>query len=138
MLKSRRIASARPPAGGAALSSADNQHLTARARELIHALLDGFKQHDLLTYSSAISFQILTAIIPFLLFVLAVAGLLHLSSVWRDHLEPQIQANVSANVFSVISNAVNNVFARRRVLWATVGAALALWQVSGAVRAVMG
>lgn len=30
------------------------------------ALLDGFKQNDLLTYSSAISFQILTAIIPFL------------------------------------------------------------------------
>jgi hypothetical protein len=28
-----------------------------RARELTDALLDGFKQHDLLTYSSAISFQ---------------------------------------------------------------------------------
>src|SRR3984885_831767 len=138
MLKSRRIGPARPPAGRPALSSAGSRRLAPRTQELVRALLDGFKQHDLLTYSSAISFQILTAIIPFLLFVLAVAGLLHLSSVWRDHLEPQIQANVSANVFSVISNAVNNVFARRRVLWATVGAALALWQVSGAVRAVMG
>src|SRR3984885_11319802 len=125
MLKSRRIASARPPAGGAALSSADNQHLTARARELIHALLDGFKQHDLLTYASAISFQILTAIIPFLLFVLAVAGSLHLNSVWRDHVEPQIQADVSRAVFIVINSAVNNVFAGRRLLWATVGGGLA-------------
>jgi membrane protein len=138
MLRSRRIPSARPHADETAPSFDGGPHLETRARELARALLDGFKQHDLLTYSSAISFQILTAIIPFLLFVLAVAGLLHLSSVWRDHLEPQIQANVSANVFAVISNAVNNVFARRRVLWATVGGALALWQVSGAVRAVMG
>jgi membrane protein len=112
--------------------------LGARARELTRAILDGFKQHDLLTYSSAISFQILTAIIPFALFVLAVAGLLDLNSVWRDHLEPEIQANVSPAVFTVISNAVNKVFAGRQWLWATVGGGLALWQVSGAVRAVMG
>ena len=138
MLKSRRIASARPQAGGAARSFGGGLHLAARARELGRALLDGFKQHDLLTYSSAISFQILTAIIPFLLFVLAVAGLLHLNSVWRDHLEPEIQANVSAAVFAVISDAVNKVFTSRQLLWATVGGGVALWQVSGAVRAVMG
>ncbi len=105
---------------------------------MVRALLDGFKQHDLLTYASAISFQILTAIIPFLLFALAVAGLLHLNNVWTDHLEPQIRANVSSAVFAVIENAVDNVFASRRVLWATLGGALALWQVSGAIRAVMG
>ena len=70
--------------------------------------------------------------------MLAVAGLLHLDGVWRDHLEPEIEANVSAAVFTVISNAVNKVFAGGQLLWATVGGALALWQVSGAVRAVMG
>lgn len=138
MAKSRRIASAHPPVGGAARSLGRGLELGARTRELARALLDGFKRHDLLTYSSAISFQILTAIIPFALFVLAVAGLLHLDSVWRDHLEPEIQANVSAAVFAVISNSVNKVFVGRQWLWATVGGALALWQVSGAVRAVMG
>lgn len=102
------------------------------------AVLDGFKQNNLLTYSSAISFQILTAVIPFLLFVLAVVGLLHLNSVWRNHLEPEIRENVSPAVFTVISNAVNNVFASKRLEWATGGGLLALWQVSGAVRAVMG
>ena len=102
------------------------------------ALLDGFREHDLLTYASAISFQILTAIIPFLLFVLSVVGLLHLNDVWRDHLEPQIQANVSSAVFAAVQNAVDTVFDREQVLWATVGGGLALWQVSGAVRAVMG
>ena len=120
------------------MSSSENRRYAARAQELLRALLDGFKQHDLLTYASAISFQILTAIIPFLLFVLGVAASLHLNYVWRDHLEPQLRGNVSSAVFAVIENAVNNVFASRRVLWATVGGGLALWQVSGAVRAVMG
>jgi membrane protein len=138
MARSRRIASARPPAGGAARSVGAGLQLGLRARELARALLDGFKQHDLLTYASAISFQILTAIVPFALFVLAVAGLLHLTSVWREHLEPEIQANASAPVSAVISTAVSQVFATRQWLWATVGGALALWQVSGAVRAVMG
>src|ERR1035441_448438 len=105
MLKSRRVASAQPPAAGAIAESSQDRRLGTQARELVRALVDGFEQHDLLTYASAISFQILTAIIPFLLFVLAVAGLLHLNSVWRDHLEPEIQANVSAAVFAVISDA---------------------------------
>jgi membrane protein len=138
MLKSRRIASARPRAGGAARSLRSGLQLKASASELTRALLDGFRQHDLLTYSSAISFQILTAIIPFLLFVLALAGLLHLNSVWQDHLEPQIQSHVSAAVFAVISDAINKVFIGGRLMWATVGGGVALWQVSGAVRAVMG
>jgi membrane protein len=134
----RRIATADPPAGGAARSRYGGFQPRARTRQLARALFDGFRRHDLLTYSSAISFQILTAVVPFALFVLAVAGLLHLESVWRDHLAPEIQANVSAAVFAVISNAVNKVFGGGQWLWATVGGALALWQVSGAVRAVMG
>src|ERR1700760_915692 len=98
MLRSRRVASARPSPDGAVLAPDENRPLRARSHELLRALLDGFKQHDLLTYASAISFQILTAVIPFLLFVLAVAGLLHSNGVWRDHLEPQIRANVSGPV----------------------------------------
>ncbi|MGH2869429.1 MAG: YihY/virulence factor BrkB family protein, partial [Solirubrobacteraceae bacterium] len=61
-----------------------------------------------------------------------------LNGVWHDHLEPEIRTNVSPPVFAVISNAVDTVFAGRRLLWATFGGGLALWQVSGAVRAVMG
>lgn len=38
----------------------------------------------------------------------------------------------------MIENAITKVFVHRRVLWATLGGALAVWQVSGAVRAVMG
>jgi membrane protein len=134
----RRVASARPPSGGAVRLFGRGLQVGLRSRELWRALLDGFKQHDLLTYSSAISFQIVTAVVPFLMFVLAVAGLLHLNSVWLNHVAPEIRTHVSAAVFSVISSAVSKAFSGRQLLWATVGGGLALWQVSGAVRAVMG
>jgi membrane protein len=112
--------------------------MEARTREVVRAMLDAFRRNDLLTYASAISFQILTALIPFVLFVLAAAGLLHLGSVWEDHLAPEIESQVSHPVFVVISDAVDKVFAGNQLAWATFGGALALWQVSGAVRAVMG
>jgi membrane protein len=134
----RRVASARPPRGGVAHTFGRGLQVGLRARELWRALLDGFKQHDLLTYSSAISFQILTAVVPFVMFVLALAGLLHLDGVWRNHVAPEIRTHVSSAVFSVISSAVNKAFSGRALLWATLGGGLALWQVSGAMRAVMG
>lgn len=134
----RRVASARPPVGGAPHSFGHGLQIEVRARELGRALLDGFKEHNLLTYSSAISFQILTAVIPFVLSVLALAGLLHLGGVWRNHVAPEIRTHVSPAVFSVISSGVDKVFSGRQLFWATFGGGLALWQVSGAVRAVMG
>ena len=134
----RRVASARPPHGGVGRSFGHGLQVGLRTRELWRALLDGFKQHDLLTYSSAISFQIITAVVPFVMFVLALAGLLHLNSVWENHVAPEVRTHVSAAVFSVISSAVNKALSTRQLLWATVGGGLALWQVSGAVRAVMG
>jgi uncharacterized BrkB/YihY/UPF0761 family membrane protein len=129
----RRVASARPPPGGVLRSFGHGLQFGRRARELGRAVLDGFKQHDLLTYSSAISFQIITAVVPFVMFVLALAGLLHLNSVWQDHVVPDIRTHVSAAVFSVISSAVGKAFSDRALLWATFGGGLALWQVSGAV-----
>ena len=137
-MRSRRVASARPPAGGAARSFGHGLQIARRAGELRRALLDGFKQHDLLTYSSAISFQILTAVIPFVMTMLALAGVLHLDGIWRDHVAPEIRAHVSSDVFSAMSSAVNKAFSDKQLLWATLGGGLALWQVSGAVRAVMG
>jgi membrane protein len=113
-------------------------HLRKRVGALARVLAGSFKAHDLLTYASAISFQILTAVVPFGLFVLALAGLLDANGVWRDHLEAPIRANVSPAVFAVIHDAVTKVVGGRRVLWATLGGVLALWQISGAVRAVMG
>jgi membrane protein len=107
-------------------------------RDTTSAVVDGFEEHDLLTYASAISFQILTALVPFFLFVLAVLGLLHQQAIWSQDLAPQIRTNVSGATFAAISTSVHKVLGSEQPLWATLGGGLALWQVSGAVRAVMG
>ena len=44
------------------------------------------------------------------MFVLALAGVLHLNSVWVNHIAPEIRTHVSAAVFSVIASAVNKAF----------------------------
>src|SRR5947209_19099302 len=80
------------PAPAIDVSTHRDEHLSAHF--VLRALVDGFNRNDLLTYASAIAFQILTAIVPFLLFVLAVAALLHDHSVWLHHLAPAIRANV--------------------------------------------
>jgi membrane protein len=101
-------------------------------------MLDGFERNDLLTYASAISFQVLTAIVPFMLFGLGLLGFLKLDDVWRTDLAPDVKDSVSHASFVVINNTVNHVIQKKQLFWLTGGFALAVWQVSGAVRAVMG
>jgi membrane protein len=110
----------------------------ARWRQYAQELIERFEQHDLLTSASAISFQILTSLVPFALFAIALLGFLNLAPVWRDDLAPHIRAHVSPAAFTVIDDTVTKVLTGRRVFWMTGGLLLAIWQVSGAVRAVMG
>ena len=109
-----------------------------RARALARDVIDGFERNDLLTYASAIAFQILTAIVPFLLFLVGLLGFLSLDEVWANDLAPEIRPHVSRPVFAVIDDTANQVLDKRQGFWVTVGFLVALWQVSGAVRAVMG
>jgi membrane protein len=97
-----------------------------------------FEEHDLLTSASAIAFQVLTAIVPFLLFAFALLGFLSLDDVWRDHVAGHVHDHVSRAMFTVLDDTVTKVLGSRQVFWMTAGLALAVWQVSGAVRAVMG
>jgi membrane protein len=109
-----------------------------RLRALAREVVDGFERNDLLTYASAIAFQILTAIVPFLLFLLGLLGFLNLDEVWPRDLAPEIRPHVSAPVFDLIDDTARKVLDQRAAFWVTAGFLLALWQVSGAVRAVMG
>ena len=42
----------------------------------------GMEEHDLLTYASAIAFQVMTSLIPIALLVLSIMGFLNLEDVW--------------------------------------------------------
>jgi membrane protein len=110
---------------------------TAEGRDVIQALVRSYRENDLLTYASAISFQVLFALIPLILFALGLLGFLSLQEVWSRDLAPDIQPQVSHAVYSVVDDTVRQVLNGKKVFWATFGAAIAVWEISGAVRAVM-
>jgi membrane protein len=109
-----------------------------RLRANLRRYVDAFVGNDLLTYASAIGFQILSALVPFLLFGCALLGFLHLQGVWSQDLAPQLQESVSRAAYAFLDETVRKALDARQVFWITAGFLLALWQVSGAVRAVMG
>jgi membrane protein len=109
-----------------------------RARETLRSVVDSYSDHDVLTYASAISFQTFFALLPLGLFALGVLGSLHLQVVWQRNLAPDLRSGFSPDAFRLLNDTVVQVLERRQLVWATLGALLAVWEVSGAVRGVMG
>jgi membrane protein len=106
-------------------------------RAATQAIVAGFKQNDLLTYASAISFQVFFALVPLALLALGLLGTLGLSGWWSTDAAHTVKDNVSQPVYQVINGTVQKVLAHRQLFWVTLGAAIAVWEVSGAMRATM-
>jgi membrane protein len=113
----------------------DSRALSPRAA--MHEVLDGFKENDLLTYASAISFQIVFALVPLALLALGLLGMFGLSDWWSSDAAGTVKDNVSPTVYAAINDTVKQILVHRQVFWATLGAVIAIWEVSGAMRATM-
>jgi membrane protein len=100
-------------------------------------ILAGFKQNDLLTYASAISFQVVFALVPLVLLALGLMGTLGLTNWWSTDAAHTVRDNVSPPVYHVIDDTVRKILAHRQLFWVTLGAVIAVWEVSGAMRATM-
>lgn len=105
-------------------------------RALLRRIADQFSEHDLTVLASAIAFRLLAALVPGLLFFVALLGVLDLESFWRQELAPDLQENVSSDAFRFINNSVLGVLGKQELLWLTVGAAFVLFQTSSVARAV--
>ena len=105
--------------------------------EAVAAIVDGYRRHNLLIYGSAIALRVFLAIIPTLLFAVGLLGFLGLDEVWRQDIVPDLRSNVSPQLFHVIDDTVTHVLTSKQVFWATAGALIAVWEMSGAVRAAM-
>jgi len=106
-------------------------------RTLTRALIGKYRENDLLTYASAISFQVFFALIPLLLFAIGLIGFLSLQEAWAEDIAPEIKPHVSGAMFEVIDDTVNQILGSKHLFWVSLGAAIAVWEISGAVRAVM-
>jgi membrane protein len=102
-------------------------------RDILHC----FEANDLLTYASAISFQVFFALIPLALLGIGLLGAFGLTEVWTRDVAPNVRQNVSPAMFQVIDQTVRHVQQQKEAFWATIGALIAIWEVSGAMRATM-
>ena len=106
-------------------------------RELTRAVVRGYDEHDVLSYASAISFQVFFALIPLTLFAVGLLGLLELQGVWHAGVAPELQPRLAPGEFMVIDQTVTRILGERQGLWVTFGAALAVWEASGAMWSIM-
>lgn len=108
------------------------------ARRIARGLWDEFGEHDLLTFASAIAFQVLFALVPLMLAALALLGFIGLEGIWREDISPEVEERLPGDAFGVVDRAVEQVLTEGRELWLTFGLAFALFQLSGAIRAASG
>jgi membrane protein len=100
-------------------------------------LVDSFDRRNLLVWASALSFQIVTAVVPFLLFAFGLIGFLHLDSAWAD-IAKNVKPHMSEAAFKVVNSTAEKVLHQKQGFWVTIGLAVALWEVSGGMRTIMG
>jgi membrane protein len=121
--------------GGSGLS--DWQELRKGGRRMVATGVRSFADNNLIAYASTIAFQVLLALIPLALTALALLGFLDLEEIWESDIAPAVEDRVQPDAFSVIDRTADEILGEQRGYWLTLGAALALWQVSGAVRATI-
>jgi membrane protein len=119
------------------MATATRPDVRAEIPGALRELVRSFNERNLLTWASALSFQIATSIVPFLLFGLGLIGFLHMDSVWAD-IAKSIKPHMSKAAFTVVESTAKQVVTQKQLWWVTVGFALAIWEVSGGIRAIMG
>ena len=107
--------------------------LPAALGELVGAI----GERHLLTWASALSFQLITAVIPFLLFALGLIGFLHVTSAWHD-ISANLKPNMSHDAFKFVDDTAKKVVGQKQMWWVTIGFGLAIWEVSGGIRTIQG
>jgi membrane protein len=106
-------------------------------RDLYRGVVRRVDEHDLLTFATAIAFQVLFALIPLCLFGLGVLGGLGLQDQWTGEWGPRVRGSMSQATFVVVDETVRRVLDSKQVFWMTIGGAIAIWKVSAAMRAIM-
>jgi uncharacterized BrkB/YihY/UPF0761 family membrane protein len=57
-------------------------------RELTVDVVRSFQRNGLANFASAMAFRVILALVPFLLFLLALTGFLDLEEIWRSDVAP--------------------------------------------------
>ena len=95
-----------------------------------------FSADDMLTYAAAVSYQVFFSLFPFVIFLLALLGVLNLSGFF-DTLLQQSQTVLPQSAFGLVESIVGQVRNQSGGGILSFGAVIALYSASSAVRMVM-
>ena len=104
-------------------------------RSLGRAIKD-FSADDMLVYAAAISYQLFFSLFPFVIFLLALLGVLDLTSFF-DWLVKQSQTVLPGQASGLVQNIIGQIRGQGASGALSLGAVLALWSASAAVRMAM-
>jgi membrane protein len=107
-------------------------------KKIVQLWVDLFDRHNLLTYASAIALRTFIAAVASSLFGLGILGAAHQQQLWKHTIGPTIKPKVLPDVFSGIDQTVQNVFSSSSAGLLALASALAVWEVSGIIRAAIG
>jgi membrane protein len=107
-------------------------------KAIVRLWVDLFDDHNLLTYASAIALRTFIAAVACSLFGLGILGTAHEKQLWQKTIGPAIAAKVLPHVFSGIDEVVHLVLSSSTAGLLALASALAVWEVSGIIRAAIG
>jgi membrane protein len=99
---------------------------------------DRFRRADILTYASAIGLQLLTALIPLALLWFLLLGLFGKEDSWRKDMAPKLQDRVAKQTYQAVDFVAEGLMRGTHTSWLVLAVLIAVWEISGAVRACMG
>ena len=106
-------------------------------RDFVQTWADAFRDHRLLTYATAMAMRAFIGFIALTFLGVALLAAVNEEHIWRDHVAPTIEPKLAHQTFEAVNAAVEKVFASNSAGLLAFAAAYAVWQMSGAVRAVM-
>ncbi len=98
--------------------------------------IKNFTNDDMLVYAAALSYQLFFSLFPFVIFLLALLGVLNLTSFF-DWLIKQSQTVLPGQASGMVQNIVGQIRGQAASGALSLGAVLALWSASSAVRMAM-
>jgi membrane protein len=106
-------------------------------RRLAGGVVKQFAQYDLLTYSSAISFQVLYAVVPLAMLGLAALGVAGEQRLWSEDIARTLRDRLSPQAFAIANRTAQHAMNGDRIAWLTLGLGIALYGVAASLRAMM-
>jgi membrane protein len=108
-----------------------------RRESLVGDLRRRFSEHELPIYASAIAFRALISVIPLTLLGLGLLSALGLQDTWHNSIAPAIKPRVLPEVYAGINASAEKILSNGTAGLIAFAAALALWDLSLGVSAIM-